>query len=64
LESKDGVANNFTLKTGDYFGDSVLFGSKIYAATVIALQTTVCFKLERFDIQEILASQKGSSRFA
>lgn len=42
-----GVPRNLTLKAGEYFGQEVMLDLKKYAATVVSLQTTTGWKIDR-----------------
>jgi CRP-like cAMP-binding protein len=42
-----GVPRNLTLKAGDYFGHEVIVDQQKYAATVVSLQTTTGWKIDR-----------------
>lgn len=60
---KDGRPHVETLKAGDYFGEEVVVDEKQhYSATVLALQTTACFKLDRETLQNILGIKEMKGR--
>jgi CRP-like cAMP-binding protein len=42
-----GVPKNTTLKAGDCFGQEVIVDQQKYAATVVSLQTTTGWKIDR-----------------
>lgn len=54
----EGRAHNETLKTGDTFGGEVLIDGQDYSATVLALQTTSCFQLDRSTVKQVLGNLK------
>ena len=56
LVRKDGRSHNETLKAGDFFGEEVMLDNKQYCATVLALQTTVCFKLDRATFENTIGN--------
>lgn len=62
LVQKDGRPHVETLRAGDYFGEGVLVDEKQYSTTVLALHTTVCFKLDRETLQNTLGVQKMKAR--
>jgi CRP-like cAMP-binding protein/serine/threonine protein phosphatase PrpC len=62
LVRKDGRSHNETLKAGDLFGEEVLLDNKHYCATVLALQTTVCFKLDRATFEGTIGNGKAKWR--
>ena len=62
LVRKDGRSSVETLKVGDYFGNEVLFDVKQHSATVVALQTTACFKLDKETLQNTLGVKKMKGR--
>jgi len=45
-----------TLTTGDYFGEEVLQNQKYYAATVVSLHTTVCWRIARATLEKAVGS--------
>jgi CRP-like cAMP-binding protein len=62
LVQKDGRPHVETLRAGDYFGEGVMVDERKYSATVLALHTTVCFKLDRETLQNTLGLQKMKGR--
>jgi len=58
VENVDGVTQNATLKAGDYFGDEVLLDEHRYAGTVISLQTTSCWSIDRGNLKQTLNAMK------
>ena len=59
---KDGRPHVETLKGGDFFGEEVVADEKQYSATVLALQTTACFKLDKETLRNTLGSKKMKGR--
>lgn len=53
-----GVPRNLTLKAGDYFGHEVMVDQQKYAATVISLQTTTGWKIDRTVLAQTVALDK------
>ena len=62
LERIDGEAHNATLKGGDFFGEEVLVDERRYTATVLALQTTCCFRLDKSTLKRTVGSLKVKQR--
>jgi CRP-like cAMP-binding protein len=61
MKRVDAQAVNSTLKSGDYFGDEVLLeDDHQYRATVVALQTTACWKLDKATLKRTVNSLGGS----
>jgi CRP-like cAMP-binding protein len=56
--------HNATLKSGDFFGDEVLLDQKDYGATVVALQTTACWRIDRTTLKQSVGSLKARKRAA
>jgi len=50
----EGKSHNEALKSGAYFGEEVLTDATKYTATVVALQTTCCFKLSTAILNQIV----------
>jgi CRP-like cAMP-binding protein len=64
VERVDAQVVNSTLKSGDYFGDEVLVDDDHhYRATVVALQTTACWKLDKATLKRTVASLGRSYEF-
>eukprot|EP00934_Nitzschia_sp_Nitz4_P007140 Nitzschia sp. Nitz4//scaffold101_size76361//18153//20439//NITZ4_005596-RA/size76361-augustus-gene-0.1-mRNA-1//1//CDS//3329532140//7130//frame0 len=53
-----GVPRNLTLKAGDYFGHEVMVDQQKYAATVISLQTTTGWKIDRTVLSQTVPLDK------
>jgi len=57
-----------TLKANDYFGEEVLVDERRYGATVVALQTTTCYKLDKLTLKQTVGNlklqRKGSNNVA
>lgn len=47
VEFVKGIPQNQTLKAGDCFGQEVIVDQQNYAATVVSLQTTTGWKIDR-----------------
>jgi serine/threonine protein phosphatase PrpC/CRP-like cAMP-binding protein len=54
----NGKTEQATLKSGDFFGEEVLVGHDKYNSTVVALQTTNCWKLDKATLKQTLGSMK------
>lgn len=52
------MPRNLTLKAGEYFGHEVIVDSQKYAATVVALQTTTGWKIDRGTISKSIPLDK------
>jgi CRP-like cAMP-binding protein len=53
-----GVPINSTLKAGDYFGHEVIVDQQKYSATVVSLQTTTGWKIDRTVLTNAVPVQK------
>jgi len=62
MENIGGQAHNATLKSGDFFGDEVLLDEHRYAGTVLALQTTGCWSINRASLKQTLTAMKMKKR--
>lgn len=62
MESIGGRAHNATLRSGDFFGDEVLLDEHRYAGTVLALQTTGCWSINRASLKQTLTAMKMKKR--
>jgi len=62
LEKVDGQPHNATLKGGDFFGEEVLVDQKQYSATVMALQTTTCWRLSKSTMKQTVGSLKSKRK--
>ena len=62
LENVSGHARNTTLKSGDFFGDEVLLDEHRYSGTVLALQTTGCWSINRASLKQTLTAMKMKRR--
>jgi len=49
----EGRSHNEALKSGSFFGEEVLGKATKYTATVVALQTTSCFRLNLHTLDQI-----------
>jgi serine/threonine protein phosphatase PrpC/CRP-like cAMP-binding protein len=54
--------HNATLKSGDFFGDEVMMDQKHYGATVVSLQTTSCWRIDRTLLKQTVGSLKPKKR--
>lgn len=62
LEKINGKATTTTLKAGDYFGVESLTDNVPYSATVVALETTCCYKLDKATLKHSVPSLNRSSK--
>lgn len=62
VERVNGKGQTSTLKSGDYFGNEVLVDNVPYPATVVALQTTCCWKLDKATLKQAVPSLNRSQR--
>lgn len=53
-----GMPRNLTLKAGEYFGHEVIVDQQKYAATVVSLQTTTGWKVDRATVSKTIAIDK------
>lgn len=52
------MPRNLTLKAGEYFGQEVMLDLKKYAATVVSLQTTTGWKIDRKVLMQTVPAYK------
>jgi CRP-like cAMP-binding protein len=52
------VPRNSTLKAGDFFGQEVIMDQQKYAATVVSLQTTTGWKIDRTALTQTVDAAK------
>jgi CRP-like cAMP-binding protein len=60
IEKINGKATTTTLKAGDYFGVESLTDKVPYSATVVALDTTCCYKLDKATLKHSVPSLNRS----
>ena len=51
------VPRNKTLKAGDFFGHEVILDQQKYAATVVSLQTTTGWKIDRTVLTQTIGAK-------
>ena len=54
--------HNVTLKSGDFFGDEVMTDQNHYGATVVALNTTSCWRMDRALLMQTVGSVKAKEQ--
>ena len=62
LMRKDGRPSAETLKVDDYLDNKVLVDERQYSATVVALQTIACFKLDEETLQSAIGVKNMKGR--
>lgn len=58
IHKEDGKVLSASLKPNDFFGEEVLVDERRYGATVIALQSTSFFKLDKETLKNIAGNLK------